>query len=124
MHTSTTVQPGQRGAKKLAAQYGDRLVCVRYRCDAQRQKRVKTIELIVEEWPWTSPPSREDERAPRLCQSCVPGKSDSPANQRIRRHMASRQAGMGSALRARHRLGVDESDRGRGELLDVGTRRC
>jgi hypothetical protein len=58
MHTSTTVQPGQRGAKKLAAQYGDRLVCVRYRCDAQRQKRVKTIELIVEEWPWTSPPPR------------------------------------------------------------------
>ena len=52
MHTSTTVQPGQRGAKKFLAQYGDRLVCVRYRSDAQQRKRFKTIELIVEEWPW------------------------------------------------------------------------
>ena len=58
MHTSTTVQPGQRGAKKFLAQYGDRLVCVRYRSDAQRRKRFKTVELIVEEWPWTPPPPR------------------------------------------------------------------
>ncbi len=27
MRTSTTVQPGQRGAKKFVAHYGDRLVC-------------------------------------------------------------------------------------------------
>jgi len=58
MHTSTTIQPGQRGAKKFAAQYGDRLVCVRYRQDEQRKKRFKTVELIVEEWPWTPPPPR------------------------------------------------------------------
>jgi hypothetical protein len=58
MRTSTTVQPGQRGAKKFVAQYGDRLVCVRYRSDEQRQKRFKTIELIVEEWPWRSPSLR------------------------------------------------------------------
>jgi len=61
MHTSTTVQPGQRGAKKLVAQYGDRLVCVRYRCDEQHKKRFKTVELIVEEWPWTPPPPRRTE---------------------------------------------------------------
>jgi len=58
MHTSTTIQPGQRGAKKFAAQYGDRLVCVRSRQDEQRKKRFKIIELIVEEWPWTPPPPR------------------------------------------------------------------
>ncbi len=29
MHTSTTIQPGQRGAKRFVAQYGDRLVGVR-----------------------------------------------------------------------------------------------
>lgn len=29
-----------------------RLVCVRYRYDEQRQKRLKTVELIVEEEPW------------------------------------------------------------------------
>jgi hypothetical protein len=61
MNTSTTIQPGQRGAKKFMAQYGDRLGCVRYRQDAQRQKRFKTIELIVEEWPWTPPPRRRKE---------------------------------------------------------------
>ena len=52
MHIRSTVHPGQRGAKKLLTQYGDRLVCVRYRYDEQRQKRVKTVELIVEEEPW------------------------------------------------------------------------
>ena len=61
MHTSTTIQPGQRGSKKFVEQYGDRLVCVRYRQDEQRQKRFKTVELIVEEWPWTLPPQRKKE---------------------------------------------------------------
>jgi hypothetical protein len=58
MRTSTTVHPGGRGARKFFAQYGDRLVCVRYRSDARQQKRFKTIELIVAEWPWTPPPPR------------------------------------------------------------------
>ena len=31
----------------MLAQYGDRLVCVRYRYDAQRKTRFKTVELIV-----------------------------------------------------------------------------
>ena len=62
MHTSTTVQPGQRGTKKFVEQYGDRLVCIRYRQDEQSQKRFKTIELIVEEWSWTPPlPRRKNE---------------------------------------------------------------
>ncbi len=41
------------GAKKLLRQYGDRLVCMRYRYDEQRQLRMKTIELVVEEEAWT-----------------------------------------------------------------------
>ena len=49
MQIRSTIHPGQRGAKKLLTQYGDRLVCVRYRYDEQRQKRLKTVELIVEE---------------------------------------------------------------------------
>lgn len=48
MRIRSTVQPGQPGAKKLLPQYGDRLVCVRYRYDEQRKKRFKTVELIVE----------------------------------------------------------------------------
>ena len=37
----------------MLIQYGDRFVCVRSRSDEQRQKRFKTVELIVEEEPWT-----------------------------------------------------------------------
>ena len=57
MPTSTTLQPGQRGAKKFVSQYGDRLVCVRYRYDAQKQKRYKTVELMVAEENRTPPAS-------------------------------------------------------------------
>lgn len=63
MQIRSTVHPDQRGAKKLRIQYGDRLVCVRYRYDAQRRKRFKTVELIVEEEAWTAPlpsPKNED----------------------------------------------------------------
>jgi len=52
MRIRLTLQPGQNGAKQLQAQYGDRLVCVRYRYAEQRQKRCKTVELIVEEREW------------------------------------------------------------------------
>ena len=45
-----------RGAKKLLAEYGPRLVGVRYRYDAQRRKRFKTIELIVDEAEWQPKP--------------------------------------------------------------------
>ena len=62
MYIRSTVHPGRRGTKKLQAQYGDRLVCVRYRYDDTRQKRVKTVELIVEEEDWTVPhPSHKKE---------------------------------------------------------------
>ena len=52
METRLTLKPGQRGTKKLVAHYGEKLVCVRYRYDAARQKRYKTVELIVEEKDW------------------------------------------------------------------------
>lgn len=52
MRAQVTLQPGQKGTKKLTEQYGQRLVCVRYRYDEQSQRRLKTIELIVEETPW------------------------------------------------------------------------
>lgn len=32
--------------------YGDQLVCVRYRYDAARQKRLKTVELVIDEQDW------------------------------------------------------------------------
>ena len=58
MRTLLHLKPEQKGTKKLLAQYGDRLVCVRYRYDAQRKKRFKTVELIVAEREWEPPPPR------------------------------------------------------------------
>jgi hypothetical protein len=57
MRTRTTLRPGQRGTKKWARQYGDRLVCVRYRYDEQRRRRYTTVEIIVDEAAWAPPPA-------------------------------------------------------------------
>ena len=60
MRTALHLQPGQQGTKQLLAQYGDRLVCVRYRYDAQHKKRFKTVELLVAECTWEPPvPQRQ-----------------------------------------------------------------
>ena len=37
---------------RLYKEYGDQLVCVRYRYDKLRGRRLKTVELIVDEQPW------------------------------------------------------------------------
>ena len=52
------LRPGQKGTKQLLAQYGDRLICVRYRYDAQRKRRFKTVELLVAERDWEPPRPR------------------------------------------------------------------
>lgn len=39
-------------------QYGDALVCVRYRYDAKTRKQYKTVEIIVSESAWTPPPAK------------------------------------------------------------------
>jgi hypothetical protein len=49
------LKPGQRGTKRLVEQYGASLLCVRYRYDEARRKRLKTIELVVEESDWSPP---------------------------------------------------------------------
>lgn len=52
MRTRLTLRPGQRGTRRLCDEYGDRLVCVRYRYDEARGVRLKTVELVVDERPW------------------------------------------------------------------------
>ena len=52
MEVKATLAPGQNGTKQLLKQYGDQLICVRYRYDKARQKRLKTIEIIVDEQDW------------------------------------------------------------------------
>jgi hypothetical protein len=65
MHTGTKLKPGQKGTKKMLAEYGSRLLCVRYRYDAERRKRYKTVELIVDERPW-EPPRRDGNEIVKL----------------------------------------------------------
>jgi len=49
------LKPGQKGTKRLVEQYGEALLCVRYRYDESRRARFKTVEIIVEERPWQPP---------------------------------------------------------------------
>jgi len=51
MRVRLKLKPGQRGTKNLVNQYGDRLICVRYRYDEKTGKRYTTVELIVAEAP-------------------------------------------------------------------------
>jgi hypothetical protein len=52
MKTLLVLRPGNRGTRKLWAEYGKRLVCVRYRYDERLKRRLKTVELIVSEAVW------------------------------------------------------------------------
>lgn len=48
--TTKTVISGQYGTKRLKDKYGDKLLAVRYKLDTQRRKKIKTAEIIVDEW--------------------------------------------------------------------------
>ena len=52
MEVRTKLKPGENGTKALAKEYGDQLLCVRYRYDKISRKRYKTVELIVDEKDW------------------------------------------------------------------------
>ncbi|MBI3756412.1 MAG: hypothetical protein HY267_00395 [Deltaproteobacteria bacterium] len=65
MRIRLTLRPEQDGAKELRKQYGDRLLCVRYRYDEERKKRYKTVELIIAEHDWEPP------MEPRSDTACV-----------------------------------------------------
>ena len=56
-----TRRAGQPGTKKLLERYGDDLICVRYRYDAERGQRIKSVEIAVERTAWTG---RAKDRAP------------------------------------------------------------
>lgn len=58
MKARVKLKPGQGGTKKLMEQYGDALLCVRYRYDVERRKQLKTVEIVVSEKDWEPPPAR------------------------------------------------------------------
>ena len=60
LQTRLKLNPGKKGTKKLHQKYGDQLVCVRYRYDPEKQKRYKTVELIIDEIPWQPKPKRKE----------------------------------------------------------------
>ncbi len=95
METRLTLAPGQNGTKKLVAQYGERLVCVRYRYDAERKVRHKTAELIVETTPW-APRSRNARRAPTDMVYVRIGFSEEQLRERVK--------AAGAIWRPRHKL--------------------
>jgi hypothetical protein len=55
MKSHCHLKPGQKGTKRLVEQYGESLLCVRYRYDETRGVRLKTVEIIVEEKAWQPP---------------------------------------------------------------------
>ena len=57
LRVTRKLAPTSRGALKLAARYGDALVCVRHRCDDAGKTRYTTVELVVDAAPM--PPRSE-----------------------------------------------------------------
>jgi hypothetical protein len=63
-----TLRPGEAGTRKLAARFGSKLVCIRYRVDAAKGVRYTTVELIVDQAPLAR-------RSVRLSSSSVPDRN-------------------------------------------------
>jgi hypothetical protein len=51
LRVTKTLEPNQPGAVRLTQQYGDALLCVRYRQDPMGLTRYTTVELIVDRVP-------------------------------------------------------------------------
>lgn len=55
MQARRTLVPGQKGARKYLDHDGEKLICVRYRCDEPQRQRVTTVAIVVEESAWMPP---------------------------------------------------------------------
>ena len=64
MKSYAHLKPGQKGTKRLVEQFGDKLLCVRYRYDEQRGVRLKTVEIVVDEKPLTAPRFKDSDMVP------------------------------------------------------------
>lgn len=61
MKVRQTIAPPRPGTVGLLAEYGPRLLFVRYRYDAKKKRRYKTAEIIVDEVYW-QPPRKKKRR--------------------------------------------------------------
>jgi len=93
-HVVKRIAPTQPGAIKLARQFGERLVCVRYRHNQTDTYRYTTVELIVDEGPIQARPGQA--RRPRIQLVAIriaPG--ESALNTLVRAHGAVRDGRAG-----------------------------
>ena len=49
MKIEKVIKPGRPGTKKWVEKYGKDLVCIRYRVDEPGNRRLKTVEIIINE---------------------------------------------------------------------------
>ena len=54
------LKPGQKGTRRLVQQFGDALLCVRYRYDEKREVKLKMVEIVVDEKPGKLSPRFRD----------------------------------------------------------------
>jgi hypothetical protein len=59
-YTTKTLIAGKPGTDKWVKKYGESLLCVRYKYDLKNGRKLKTVELLVENEPW----DRDKERVP------------------------------------------------------------
>lgn len=52
LYTQKTLAAGKPGTKKWIKEYGKKLLYVRYKYDIENHRKLKTVELIVEDEPW------------------------------------------------------------------------
>jgi hypothetical protein len=50
--TKKTVSAGKPGTKKWIKKFGHKLICVRYKYDIENKRKIKTVELEVENQAW------------------------------------------------------------------------
>jgi len=58
MKIQRTLLPGQPGTKRLKDEYGDNLICVRYRYDSIKKERLTTVEIVADRQKWIFDQSR------------------------------------------------------------------
>ncbi len=80
MKTRLVLRPGQRGTRQLCTLYGDRLLFVRYRYDTERQLRIKTAEIVIDEAPWNPKQKHETDEYVEI----VTGPKELALHERIR----------------------------------------
>ncbi len=63
---SRRIPAGKPGTKKLMEKYGDDLICVRYRYDAEKKIKYKSVEIIIDRGLWNHKKRNEKEVAIRI----------------------------------------------------------